>query len=207
MNKGQTKIGLILLAIIAIIAVVGLILMFIKPGATQLGIGDIYGPERGIVTTVPIPPYQPGGPAPQFPAAPTGTIGTRTPAMIFFRGEYANIAEMSKCWSDLAFEMLAPQDAFSCYVLPTTGPAYEVTGFFWPSTAALPRPLYDLGGDIYCYERSPYDRDALISRLKGILAKKGWGTDTINNKEVLVCSKGATFLFPQGLPPGYGYYR
>lgn len=198
-SRAQLNIALVLLAIVAIIALTGLILLFTRPGATQAGIGDVYGSPRGIAETLPLPPYDPSRPY-EFPAAPvTRTIGTRSPIMVFFRGEYSNIYDMSKCWNDLAFEMADPQSAFSCFAVPTTGVAYEVTGFFWPTSSALPRPLFDIGGDIYCYENSPYDRLQLLDRLKAILVPKGWIVGYVNNVEVVECKKGATFIFPQGI--------
>ncbi len=197
-KKAQTRIALVLLAIVAIIALVGLVLMYTQPGATPYGIGVPYGPEPGIAPTIPLPPYDPNRPI-EFPAGPISqTIGTRNPIMIFFRGEYSNIADMSKCWSDLAFNMADAQGAFSCFAVPTTGVAYEVTGHFWPSSSALPRPMYDIGGDIYCYERSPYDRQQLLERLKALLIPKGWQVGYVNNVEVIECKKGATFIYPQG---------
>ena len=201
-TKAQAGNNLFLLGAVAIIAIVGLVLLFTNQlsGITQLGIGDSYGPEPGIAPITPIPPYQPGGPTPEFPAGPSETIGTRTPLMIFFRGEYGNIRDMSKCWNDLVWKMAAPQDAFSCYSVPTSGPAYEVTGYFWPTSAALPKPLYQLGGDIYCYERSPYNRAAMFSKLKTQLADNGWQVGTVNGQDVLLCQKGAVFVFPQGYP-------
>ncbi len=200
MKKAQQSIPLVLLGIVAIIALIGLVLLFSRQNSiTQLGIGDVYGPGRGIAQQQPLPPYQPGAPIVEFPAYQTSvqTIGTRTPIMIFFRGEYSNIGDMSKCWADIQPHMAAPQDAFSCYVVPTSLPAYEVTGFFWPTSSALPRPLYDLGGDIYCYERSPYDREEMFTRLSGILLEKGWKVDKANDQDVLMCTKGATYIFPQ----------
>jgi len=123
--------------------------------------------------------------------------------MIFFKGEYGTIAEMSKCWNDLTFIMAAPQDAFSCYSVPASGPAYEATGWFWPTSAAMPKPLYQIGGDVYCYENTPYDRTEMYNRLKIVLSKKGWVPGIINNQDVLLCQKGAYFIYPQGLKTPY----
>jgi hypothetical protein len=196
---------LLLLGAISIIAIVGLVLLFTNQmaGMTQLGIGDSYGQEPGIAPVTQLPPYMPGGPRTEFPAGPSETIGTRTPFMIFFKGEYGTIAEMSKCWNDLTFIMAAPQDAFSCYSVPASGPAYEATGWFWPTSAAMPKPLYQIGGDVYCYENTPYDRTEMYNRLKIVLNKKGWVPGIINNQDVLLCQKGAYFIYPQGLNTPY----
>lgn len=204
-KRAQSDSKIFLFAIIAIISIVALVLFFTNrfSQVTQLGIGDPYGPEPGIVPLVKLPPYMPGGPRTEFPAGPSETIGSRTPLMIFFKGEYGTIAEMSKCWNDLAFRMAAPQDAFSCYSVPASGPAQEVTGWFWPTSSAMPKPLYQLGGDIYCYENTPYDRTELYNRLKTILAKNGWVPGVINNQDVLLCQKGEYFIFPQGLRTPY----
>ncbi len=194
---------LLLLGAISIIAIVGLVLLFTNQmaGMTQFGIGDSYGTEPGIAPLTKLPPRTPfGGPMPEFPAGPSTTIGTRTPFMIFFRGEYGNIADMSKCWNDLTFIMAAPQSAFSCYSVPTSGPAYEVTGYFWPTDSSQPKPLYQLGGDIYCYEGSSYDRAAMFDTLNKKLAGKGWKTGVVNGQDILLCQKGAYFLYPQGYP-------
>ncbi len=192
---------LLLLGAIAIIAIVTLVLLFTSQlsGITQLGIGDSYGPEPGIVPLTKLPPRVPFGPTPEFPAGPSETIGTSTPFMIFFRGEYGTIAEMSKCWNDLSFFMAAPQDAFSCYSVPTSGPAYEVTGWFWPTSSAMPKPLYQIGGDVYCYEQFPYERYKLFDKLKIYLEPKGWLVGQVNGEDVLLCQKGAYFIYPQGL--------
>lgn len=204
-KKAQADNKIFLVAIIAIILIVALVLFFTSriSGVTQLGIGDSYGQEPGIAPVIQLPPYMPGGPRPEFPAGPSETIGTRTPIMIFFKGEYGTIAEMSKCWNDLAFTMAAPQDAFSCYSVPTSGPAKEVTGWFWPTSGAMPKPLYQLGGDVYCYERTPYDRTEMYNRLKIVLGKKGWVPGIINNQDILLCQKGEYFIFPQGLRTPY----
>lgn len=192
--------ALILFGMISIVTLVGLVLLFVQNySATPYNVGDIYGQNPGIAPLTKLPPYRPGGPEPQFPAGPLRTIGSRTPAMIFFKGEYSNIYEMSKCWSDLYPAMAAAQDAFKCYAVPTSSPEYEVTGWFWPTSSALPRPLYDIGGDIYCYENFPYDRNTLIDRLKPIVLKAGWDIQTVNGEDVLMCTKGANFQFPQGL--------
>ncbi|MEM3154324.1 MAG: hypothetical protein QW165_02020 [Candidatus Woesearchaeota archaeon] len=190
------------MAIISIILIVALVLFFTSrlTGITQLGIGDSYGPQPGIVPLTKLPPRVPFGAEPQFPAGPSETIGTTTPFMIFFRGEYGDIREMSKCWNDISFIMAAPQDAFSCYSVPTSGPAVEVTGWFWPTSSAMPRPLYQIGGDIYCYEHFPYERSELYAKLKEILLPKGWGLAEINGQKVLVCQKGQYFIYPQGYP-------
>jgi len=200
-RKAQAANKFFLLGAVSIIAIVGLVLFFTNQmaGITQLGIGNSYGSEPGIVPITELPPYMPGGPTPEFPAGPSETIGTRTPFMIFFRGEYGNIGDMSKCWNDLAFFMAAPQEAFSCYSVPTSGPAKEVTGWYWPESSAAPKPLYQIGGDIYCYERTPYDRAAMFERMKLHLDEKGWGTGQVNGQDVLICQKGAYFMFPQGI--------
>jgi hypothetical protein len=197
----MTQNKLLLLGAISIIAIVGLVLLFTNQmaGMTQFGIGDSYGTEPGIAPLTKLPPRTPFGQAVEFPAGPSTTIGTRTPIMIFFRGEYGNIADMSKCWADLTPIMAAPQEAFSCYQVPTSGPAYEVVGSFWPTSSAMPKPLYQLGGDMYCYENSLYDRAALFDTLHKKLADK-WEVGTINGQDVMLCQKGAYFIFPQGYP-------
>ena len=206
MNK--LRLGLIFLGIVAVVALAGLTLMLTKPaiGGTDFAIGESYtwGQQRGIAQTYPAPPYRKWtGPLREYPAwAPTvTTIGRRTPFMIFFKGEYGNIYESSKCWADLFPYIPAPKDKFSCYVVPTTGVAYEVTGWFPPSSSASPRPPvgYEggLGGDVNCYLRTPLDRDAMYSKLYPIVKKKGWTTVEVNNQDVLMCSKGAYFIFPQ----------
>jgi len=200
MRKAQTRIALVLLAIVAVIALVGLVLLYTTPGATQYGIGEPYGSQPGIVSVQQLPQYLPYAPVPEFPASTTmKTIGSQTPVMLFFKGEYASIEDMGKCWSDLWPKMAAPKDAFDCYVVPSSGPAQEVKGFFWPSTSALPRPLYQMGGDILCYVNTPYDREALVDRLKILVEEAGWRVDKVNDKEVLVCSQGPAYIFPQGL--------
>jgi len=197
MKKAQSN-RIFLLGAVAIIAIVGLVLLFEKAGTTQLGIGDPYGPTPGIAEVTPLPPYMPYGPTPEFPAGPTETIGSRTPFMIFFKGEYGTIREMSKCWNDLSWKMAAPQEAFSCYSVPTSGPAEEVTGWFWPTSSAMPKPLYQIGGDVWCYERTPYDRNLLFDRFQPILQKEGWGLGEVNGLPVLLCQKGEYFIYPQG---------
>jgi hypothetical protein len=201
-KKAQADNKIFLFAIIAIIAIVTLVLFFTNrlSQVTQLSIGDPYGPAPGIVPVTKVPPRVPFGPDPEFPAGPSETIGTDTPIMIFFRGEYGTIYEMSKCWNDISFIMAAPQDAFSCYSVPTSGPAYEVTGWFWPSSAAMPKPLYQLGGDIYCYEHFPYERAKLFDKMKTTLLPKGWGIGQVNGQDVMLCQKGEYFIFPQGYP-------
>lgn len=122
MKKEQLTIPLVFLGIVAIIAVIGLILLVMKPSGTGLGIGASY--RGGIAIASEIPPYMPGGPSQQFPAYQGGvsTRGTRTPVMVFFRGEYGNINEASKCWADLWPLLPIPKEVFSCYVVPTTLP-------------------------------------------------------------------------------------
>ena len=202
MKKEQLTIPLVFLGIVAIIAVIGLILLVMKPSGTGLGIGASY--RGGIVIAPEIPPFRPGGPSQQFPAYQGGvsTRGTRTPVMVFFRGEYGNINEASKCWADLWPLLPIPKEAFSCYVVPTTLPAYEVTGWFPSGSTAKPRAPAGfqgrLGGEILCYERTPYNREALLSRLKPSLLPKGWVMGTANGQEIIMCQKGAYFQFPQG---------
>lgn len=204
-SKAQTANKFFLIGAIAIIAIVALVLFFTNrmAGITQLSIGDSYGPDPGIMPVTKLPPYMPFGPRPEFPAGPEESIGTRTPFMIFFRGEYGTINEMSKCWNDMSWHMAAPQEAFSCFAVPVQGPAYEVTGWFWPTSNAMPKPLYQLGGDIYCYERSPYDRATLFDKMTKYLLDNGWGIGQINGQDVLLCQKGAEFIFPQGLSRTY----
>lgn len=195
MNKAQVKLGLIFLAIVAIIAVIGLIL-FAKNSITQYGIGDVYGEPGGIVPVTQLPPYEPWGET-QYPASigQQTTIGTTTPIMIFFRGEYSNIAEMSKCWDDLTFKMAAPQDAFNCYVVPTSGPMYPATGFFWPTDSSMPRPTADIGGDINCYEGALFNRQEMFTRLRALLTPLGWTETMVNGLPVMLCNKGARYVY------------
>ena len=204
MKKAQTTIAVVLLAVVAIIAVIGFVLMMAKPVGTGLGIGDIYGPagKRGIAQTYPMFPSVPGRAIehPSYPAD-TKTVGPRTPVMIFFKGEYGALQEASKCWGDLSPLIPNPEEKFSCYVVPTTGVAYEVVGGFPSGSSAKPRMPAGtggkLGGDIYCYERTPYKRGALLDRISTIVMKKGWKWDIVNGQQVLVCSKGKYFVFPQ----------
>ncbi len=195
MKKGQIRVALVILAVIAIVALTGLILLFNEPGLNPRNIGNIY--RGGIVETTKLPRYVPGGPEPEFPAGEEKTIGSRTPIMIFFKGEFRNIREMSICWNDLTFKIPAPEDAFSCYAVPTTGPAEEVTGWFWPDSSAKPRPFYQIGGDIYCYERTPHNRVELMNRIAEIGKEKGWTIGKMNNEDVLLCQKGQKFIYPQ----------
>lgn len=189
-----------ILGVVAVLGILSLIMLFTLPTPTQLSISEPYGwGQQGIAEPVKLPPYKPFSPQPQFPAAyDTKTIGTRTPFMIFFKGEYGNINEMSKCFNDLSWVMVAPQESFKCYSVPTTLPAEEVTGFFWPTSSALPKPFYQIGGDIYCYENFPYERSALFNRLKPIVEKDGWSVGKMNNEDILLCLKGETFIYPQG---------
>lgn len=212
--KREQALTTIVLGVTAMAAVIALLILFTKTGsATHFAIGDAYPSgqqDRGIGETYPLPKYvrydgygRPMGPAPELPAPTAGieTIGTRTPAMIFFRGEHAGIEDMSKCWSDLAWQMAAPKDALSCYVVPTTGGhVQEVTGWFPPSSAARPRlPAgYEgrLGGDVYCYTNTAIERNSLVERLTKPLQLEGWQLGTVNGQDVLMCLKGA-FPFPQ----------
>ncbi|MBW2970273.1 hypothetical protein KY309_00780 [Candidatus Woesearchaeota archaeon] len=197
--KGQTKISMVFLGIIAIVALFGLLTM-LKGNLTQLGIG-VY--DQGIAETYKFPPYRPGSPMPQYPAEATSrTIGSQTPILIFFKGEYGTMYEASMCWADLFPEIPSPKDMFSCYAVPVAGPMYEVTGWFPPTSAAMPK-IY--GGDIYCYLRTPYNREDMMDKLKRTLIPKGWITSIVNNQEVLNCQKGKYFIYPQGVRPGYYY--
>lgn len=202
--KAQTKISLIFLGIIAIVALIGLLIL-LKGTITQMGIG-VY--DEGIAQTYKIPPYRPGMPPMEFPAGPTETIGADTPFMIFFKGTYGTIYESAQCWADLYPKIAQPKDMFSCYAVPVAGPMYEVTGWFPPSSYALPKApggmTGPIGGDIYCYLRTPLDRYGMMEKLKPKLLEKGWYISIVNGQETLNCQKGKEFIFPQGLPAGYG---
>ena len=196
MKRGRFSVQAIVLTIVLVVTFAGLFFLINESGRTAYSIGDVYG-EKGIAPLTQLPRYVHGGPTPEFPAGPMETIGTRTPFMIFFKGEYRNIREMSVCWNDLSWKLPVPEDAFTCYSVPTSGPAEEVTGWFWPDSSAAPRPLYQLGGDVYCYEHDPYKRELMMNRLKDGLLTKGWEVSQVNGMDVLMCKKGEKFLYPQ----------
>ncbi|RJQ22581.1 hypothetical protein C4580_00850 [Candidatus Woesearchaeota archaeon] len=195
MKRGQVRSETIVLAVVLLIALGGILFLLGTSGLAAYGVSEVY--RGGIAQVTELPRYVPGGPEPQFPAGAENTVGSRTPLVIMFKGEFRNIKEMSVCWNDLAFKIPAPQDAFSCYSVPTTGPSREVTGWFWPDNSAAPRPLYQLGGDVYCYENTPYDREQLMDRIYEIGKEKGWAYGKMNNEDVVLCLKGERFLFPQ----------
>lgn len=194
MKRGQTS--TFILGIVLIVAISALVLVMVNKGLSAYGVSEVYG--GGIAQTTPLPPYMAGGPQPQVPSGPMQTVGSRTPIMIFFKGEFRTIREMSVCWNDLSFKIPAPQDAFSCYAVPTTGVSEEVTGFFWPSSSAAPKPFFQIGGDVYCYERTPYNRTQLLERIYEMGKEKGWSMGKMNGQDVLLCQKGE-FVFPQGM--------
>ena len=197
-KRGSVQIEFLILGVVVLTALAGFVLLISEPGHSAYGVSDAYGADRGISRITPLPRYEPWGPTPEVPSGPMETVGSRTPIMIFFKGEYRTIREMSVCWNDLAFKMAAPRDAFSCYSVPTTGPAEEVTGFFWPSSSSEPKPFYQIGGDVYCYERTPYNRTQLMERIFELGKEKGWAMGEMNGEQVLFCQKGQRFLYPQG---------
>lgn len=196
------KISLMVLGIVSLIAIIGLIIIFtIKPMA-PLAIGDSYGPQPGIVTPTPMPayPYIPNAQI-EYPAPfDSKTIGSRTPLIRFFPGgSFGSIYESAQCWADLYPKLTAPEEMFSCYVVPVKGVAKEVTGWFPPSSTALPKlPAGRLGGEVLCYERTPRDRDELFSTLAPILIEKNWTIGNVNGLPTLDCYN-TQYVFPQGL--------
>ncbi|MBI4146860.1 hypothetical protein HY489_06005 [Candidatus Woesearchaeota archaeon] len=194
MKRGQTRIGIVLLCLVGLVAISGIVWVS-NAGIEGLNVGEVYG--KGIAQTTPLPRYVPGGPQPEFPSGPDSTVGSRTPLMIFFKGEFRTIREMSICWNDVSFKIPSPQEAFSCYSVPTTSPAEEVTGWFWPSSESDPKPFYQIGGDVYCYERTPYDRQQLMERIYELGKEKGWTMGKMNGEDVVLCQKGQKFLYPQ----------
>lgn len=194
----HTRLGLIFLAITAIVAVVGLILMFSRhAGPTHLGIGETY--RGGIAPTQETPAYVRSGsgaqPVTEYPAlTQQGTLGT-TPLLRMFAGEHAAIEDVSRCFDDLTWLIPAPQEAVTCYGVTRKGTTYQVLGRF-PPTSASRAGFEGRMSEILCWQNTPYDRDAMFSRLKGPLTQKGWSVGTLNNKEILDCRKGA-FAFPQ----------
>lgn len=196
-KRGQLKLETFVLISVLIVSLSAVAFLAGPLGLAALGVGDPY--NGGIAETTELPRYYPGMPTPEFPTGEENTVGSRTPIMVFFKGEFRNIKEMSICWNDLAFKMAAPQDAFTCYSVPTTGPAQEVSGWFWPDSSAAPRPFYQIGGDVYCYERTPYNRTQLMDRIYSIGKEKGWSYGTMNGEEILLCQKGQRFIYPQGI--------
>jgi hypothetical protein len=206
MKKAQTKIGLVLLAIVSIIALVGLILMFTQPGATPYSIGIPYGPQPGIAQTVPAYPTYPGAPTQQYPAGeiPIVSIGGEVPVLVLFKGQWATISEMGLCLADLQPYYAAFEDAVSCYVVPTTGVAVEVVGWYLPSTSwkgRLPNEAFNYGGDIYCFLNTPYDRDAFAERILGLFKDKPdkWTQAQGPNGEKIAMCNADYEPRPQGL--------
>jgi len=197
------KTSLIVLGIVTIIATLGLILIFTIQITAPLAIGDSYGTQPGIVTPTPLPPFYPTYPYVQteYPSfLDSKTIGSRTPLLRFFPGgSFGTIYESAQCWADLYPKLTAPQDMFSCYVVPSKGVAREATGWFPPSSTALPKlPAGPLGGQVLCYERTPRDREEMFNTLAPILAEKNWAIGNVNGLPTLDCYN-TQFVFPQGM--------
>jgi hypothetical protein len=191
---------LIIFGIVAVASTLGLVLIFTSQTTAPLAIGDSYGPQPGIVTPTPLPPYNPYVQT-EYPAPlDYKTIGTRTPLLRFFPGgSFGSIYESAQCWGDLYPKITAPEDVFSCYVVPVKGVAEEVTGWYPPSSTALPKiPAGRLGGEVLCYERTPRDRQEMFNTLAPILLEKNWKIGNVNGLPTLDCYN-SQYIFPQGL--------